>query len=296
VSAVIVNYRSYGELGRCLASLSADVDAGVLEVIVVDNASTPASLAPVVQTYTFAAFLPRADNPGFGAAVNQAARQARGDFLLLVNPDAIVQPGAVGRLMAYLDAQPDTALVGPRVYDIDGHVQGSARSFPGLLTGLFGRTSLLTRLWPANPISRHNLPVDVREDQPRDVDWVAASCLMVRADAFRAVGGFDTRYFMYWEDADLCHELRSRGWRIVYLPSAGVVHQVGGSSRYASARSTVAFHRSAFRYYAKHRHGAARYPLLAIAAAALGVRLIARLLRGYLERDKPFAPDVSAKT
>jgi GT2 family glycosyltransferase len=277
VSVIIVNYRSYPELDACLASLR-DHGGASLEVTVVDNASVADALDAVSRCHPGARLLPRSDNPGFAAAVDEGARQTSGDYLLLLNPDCAVLPDAVGTLARYLDEHPRVAAVGPRVYDPDGQVQRSARGRPGPLTALFGRTSLASRLWPDNPISRRNLPADHRTTLPLEVDWIAGSCLMIRAAAFHAVGGFDERFFLYWEDADLCRRLRETGWLVVHLPSAGVVHQCGRSSRHRPARSIVAFHRSAFRYYAKHARGPARYPLLALAAVGLGARMGIMLL------------------
>jgi hypothetical protein len=278
VSVIVVNYKSYAELDACLASLRPRGDEVLQEILVVDNASTASLLRSLAGSHPGVRFLPQSENLGFAAGTNEGVRHAGGAFFLLVNPDSVVVGEAVATLANYLNSHPDVAIVGPRVYDSDGTVQRSARSFPSPLTALFGRTSLMTRVWPGNPISRRNLPADDRTTEPLEVDWVAGSCLMVRADAFRSVGGFDERFFLYWEDADLCLRLRSVGWRIVHLPSAAVVHQAGRSSRHAAARSIIAFHRSALRYCVKHARGPGRYPLLAVAAVGLGARMVVKLL------------------
>jgi GT2 family glycosyltransferase len=195
-----------------------------------------------------------------------------------LNPDAELRDGALASMVGFLESHADVAVVGPRVLDPDGSIQQSARSFPNMSTALFGRTSFLTRVWPTNPMTRRNLRAGESDAQSYLVDWVAGSCLMVRFDVFRRAGGLDNRFFMYWEDADFCRRVRGMGWKTAYLPTATVVHQCGRSSRQASIRSLVAFHRSALRYYVKHHSGPARYIGAPMAAAALAVRLSIKIL------------------
>lgn len=123
------------------------------------------------------------------------------------------------------------------------------------MTGLFGRTSVLTRWFPDSSAARRNvrtLDSALDDRQPMSVDWLSGACLLLRASAVKGVGGFDERYFLYWEDADLCKRLRADGFSIDYVPSAEVVHVGGQSSRTVKALSIKAFHQSAFLYYATH--------------------------------------------
>jgi len=276
VSVVIVNYKSYEELDACLASLESAGPPG-REVIVVDHNSSALELARVQARYPVTRVFPVERNPGFSAGVNTGARLAAGRHLLILNPDTRVEPGAVEAMVDYLDTHPDTAVVGARVQDPSGTVQRSARRFPTMLTGLAGRTSLFTRMWPDNPLSRRDLLADASTAAPREVDWVAGSCMAVKADAFAQVGGMDEQFFLYWEDADLCKRLKEAGWRTVYLPSAVVVHDVGRSRRHARTLSVRAFHRSAYLYFAKHRAGRFRPISLPVAGALVFGRMVAKL-------------------
>jgi N-acetylglucosaminyl-diphospho-decaprenol L-rhamnosyltransferase len=284
VSVLIVNYKAYDELNACLRSLESDTSSREVETIVVDNASDMDALAPVSMQHPRVRFLPQAGNPGFASGVNEAARHAKGESFLLLNPDAVVSPGAVPAMWRFLAEHPRVAAVGARVYDPDGTVQRSARAFPTLATAFFGRTSALTALWPRNPLSRSQLVADETTQAPVCVDWVAGSCLMVRADAFRSVGGMDEGFFLYWEDADFCYRLRAAGWEVAYLPEASITHQVGGSSRHAQVRSIVAFHRSAYRYYRKHRLGLTRYVALPVAGAGLYARMAIKVIGACARR------------
>jgi len=255
IAAVLVNYNAGAELVLALQSLADDLANREWEAVVVDNASGDGSAS-------FAeAFAPRVrlirnvSNVGFGRAVNQGVASCRAPLLLIMNPDCRVNRGAVATLRAQLDAHDSCAVVGPRILDPDGTVQGSARGDPDMLTGIFGRTGRLREWFPLLPAARRNVVTDdsLGNGAPSVVvDWVSGACMLVRRSAFDTVGGFDERYFMYWEDADLCRRLRARGYHVRYVPGATAVHRVGHSSQSARAVSIRAFHDSAYRYYATH--------------------------------------------
>jgi hypothetical protein len=244
------------------------------EAVVVDNASSDNSAA-IVETFPRATLIRNPANVGFGRAVNQAAAVATAPRLLLVNPDCRLVSGAISTLRSVLDAEPSCAVVGPRIFDPDGTVQGSARGDPDMLTGLFGRTGALRVLLPFLPVARRNVVV---EDAVRTgassvvVDWLSGACMLIRRDAFTTAGGFDERFFLYWEDADLCRRLRNRGFQVRYVPGASAVHQVGRSSQTARRSSIRAFHASAYLYYATHVAPGALNPRRLLARALLGVR------------------------
>ena len=276
VSVLIVNYHAYDELSGCLESLEA-CGARDVEIVVVDHASRAAALKVLAQRFPEVHWRACESNPGFAAGVNRAAEGALGRYLLLLNPDCVVDQDLCGVLSAWLDAHPDVGVVGSLVRDADGTIQASARRFPGLTTGFAGRTSWLTRAWPGNAFSRRNLLTGPEATAPIIVDWVSGACMMVRRSAFTAAGGMDENFFLYWEDADLCARLAALGWRTAYNPSVSVTHLCGRSSR-ASARSVRAFHRSALRYFVKHGGWLARIAA-PLAFAALQTRAAVVLLR-----------------
>jgi GT2 family glycosyltransferase len=215
-----------------------------------------------------------AANVGFGRAVNQALARAGAPFVLIMNPDCRLEPGALTALEAELRREPQCAIAGPRILDPDGSVQGSARGDPDMFTGFFGRSAALRRLMPWLPASRRNV-VDVRVPAGAPslaVDWLSGACLLARREAIVAEGGFDERYFLYWEDADLCRRLRTRGYEVRYVPGATAVHHVGLSSRTARAPSVRAFHDSAYLYYATHVAPGALNPKRLLARALLSLR------------------------
>lgn len=251
VSVLVVHYRAYDELTACLDALSHQT-LPPDEVIVIDQTDAACS-QPVVARGALRVQVVRCpENLGFAAGINRAARDARGEYLLILNPDALADPQLCATLADWLDRHPEVGAVGPLVRDPDGAIQASARRFPTVLTGLGGRSTWLTRAFPSNPLSRRDLLTGEHVRTPTVVDWVSGACAMVRRTAFDAVGGMDERFFLYWEDADFCRRLREAGWTTMYHPATSVVHAGARATRHAAARSIVAFHRSAFRYYWKH--------------------------------------------
>ena len=281
VDLVIVNYRSYEELSRCLASL--ERDRGVFaRVVVVDHESDLAAAAGVSARFPWVDLVERATNEGFATGVNLGVARGRADYLLLLNPDCVADGGAVERLVAFAGGHRDVGVIGPCILNPDGTVQGSARRFPGLSTFVAGRSSWLTRRFPRNPLSRWNLPALAETSGPIDVDWVSGACMLIRREAFQQVRGMDEQFFLYWEDADLCKRLGQAGWRTVYLPTATIEHAGGRSSIHAYRESLAAFHASAFTLFRKH--GGRWWPWLApVVYVALRVRLKVLL---YLNRHK----------
>jgi GT2 family glycosyltransferase len=272
VAAVVVNYNSGSELERALRSIADELTGVRWEGVVVDNASADES-AKAVAAFAPVRLLRNSENVGFGRGVNQGVRATTAPYVLIMNPDCRLVAGAMATLRAELDCHDGCAIVGPRILDPDGSIQGSARGDPDMLTGLFGRTAMLRRHLPFLPVARRNVVVDdvIRSGEPSmPVQWLSGACMLARREAFEAVKGFDDRYFLYWEDADLCRRLRARGYHVRYVPGASAIHRVGHSTRTARIASIRAFHDSAYLYYATH-----------VAPAASSKRLIARaLLRG----------------
>jgi GT2 family glycosyltransferase len=247
-AVLIVNYRAYHALTACLASLAPYLRPAD-EVIVVDYQSDRAALSDAADGRPQVSTLPRSDNLGFAAGVNLAAARTRAPFLLLLNPDTLVDGPLIDTLERFMAADAAVGVVGPRVLNADGSVQRSARRFPGVTTLLGGRSSWLSRHFPNNWFSRRNL---IDASGPTEVDWVSGSCLMTRRDLFESLGGLDESFFMYWEDADYCRRVHEAGRRCVYAPVASVRHTGGVSAAHDRARMVKTFHQSAFRLYWKH--------------------------------------------
>lgn len=246
ISVVLVAYGTPAEVAGALASLRAQRRPPD-EVIVVDNGYADGLALPDLEALREVRVERPLINLGYGTGCNLGARLARGDELLLVNADVLLTQDACSTMSARLSTNAQTAVVGPKIFS-GGRVQESARAFPSLRTGLLGRRSLLTRA-----LSRaQRYPAELRHSHGSGgpVDWVSGACMLVRREAFEAVGGFDEDYWMYWEDADLCRRLRAAGWQVYYEPAAKVHHATGASGM--SERTVRAFHESAARFADRH--------------------------------------------
>ncbi len=212
IAAILVNYNAGGELARALRSIADEMVGRSWEAFVVDNASSDGSGASVADFAPMVQLVQNTANVGFSRGVNQGLAVSTAPLVLIMNPDCRLVAGAVATLRSVLDAHPDCAIVGPRILNPDGSVQGSARGDPDMLTGLFGRTALLGRLVPFLPVAKRNVVAEeaIRSgEQSVVVDWLSGACMLARRTALEQVGGFDERFFLYWEDADLCRRLRA---------------------------------------------------------------------------------------
>ena len=269
VAVLIVNFKAYGHLQRCLKSLDPCLDPGD-EVVVVDNESDPRLLQQALADHPRVTRLPSSKNLGFAAAVNLAARNCRSTYLFLLNPDTELQGPVLRTLESWLEHHPSDGVVGPRVVNADGTVQASARRFPDVTTLLGGRSSSLTRVFPNNWFSERNL-IGRAATEPIRVDWVSGACLMTSRELFERMGGLDESFFLYWEDADYCGRAALAGRVTMYLPAVCVKHEVGVSAVHDRGLAIREFHASAYRLYLKSASPAGRLaaPLVRV---VLGLR------------------------
>ena len=267
---IIVNYRCYEALSGCLSGLEKWEPAKLDTVYVVDNSQVPLP-DDLVRRFPGVVWLANSENVGFARAVNQVLAKATAPYVCLLNPDAVVSGPLWGPLEEWLNKNSRVGIVGPKILDADGSIQGSARAFPSLATVFFGRTSLISRLWPDNPFTRKNILSSQSLREPINVDWVSGACMIVRRSAVEDVGPMDQRFFLYWEDCDWCTRFRSAGWKVAYYPGVGpVIHHVGQAGKNARWLALYHFHRSAVLLYWKYDRTPARIgSLIALAGAIL---------------------------
>jgi N-acetylglucosaminyl-diphospho-decaprenol L-rhamnosyltransferase len=233
------------------------------EVIVVDNGSSDGSVEMVRSEFPQVTLIANPENLGFPTGNNQGITAAQGRYVMLLNPDTKVLGDAFPTLVHYMDAHPDVGLVGPQLLYPDGQVQSSRRRFPTLGT-LFFESTWLAPLAPSSLLDRYYV-LDQLDNAVLDVDWVTGAAMLARREAVQQVGGLDEGFFMYSEELDWCRRIKGAGWRVVYLPTARIVHYVGKSSEQAVAARHINFQRSKIRYARKYHS-----------------RRIAALLRLYL--------------
>jgi N-acetylglucosaminyl-diphospho-decaprenol L-rhamnosyltransferase len=251
VDAVVVSYNSRDTLRACVEPLLA---LPGVAVTVVDNDSPDGSLQTVADLPVRA--IQSGRNAGFGAGCNLGAAEGSAPLVLFVNPDAAIEADALARMIAVLDAEPDVALVGPRLIDEDGALMHSMRRYQRTRS-MWAQALYLHRLAPTAPWANEIEARPSAYEEPAFPEWVSGACMLVRRSAFEAVRGFDDGFFLYCEDQDLCRRIRAAGGRIRFEPSAVVSHRGGHSAPRASLYAVLA--ESRIRVARKHngRVGAA---------------------------------------
>ena len=270
---VIVNYNSKDYLLRCLKSIFHSKETPPANIYIQNN-SPEEKVESVISEFPKAKVTKSRMNLGFAKAVNLALDQGEAPYVVLLNPDTYIFDGFFQKAMDYMEENPDVAIVGPKIVDDDGQIQGSARRFPNPLTGLFGRNTFLSKIFPNNKITCSNILTKMSDGKtPMEVDWVSGACLVARRKAVEEVGYLDERFFMYWEDADWCRRMREKEWKVVYFPKATIAHHVGGSSSTRRIQSRIAFHKSCYKLFTKYNKSYLRF-LNPFVMVALFIRLI----------------------
>ena len=255
LSVVIVNWNVRDLLRRCLRSVLASQRLSGLaaEVIVVDNASSDRSAEMVREEFPWVQLIANEENAGFTRGNNQGIRASRGRYVLLLNPDTEVVEDALPTMVEYMDGHPGVGALGPQLRYPDGSIQSSRRRFPTLATA-FLESTILQQWLPRNRVLDRYYVNDQPDDAIQEVDWVVGACVLLRREAIEQVGLLDEGFFMYSEELDWCRRAKARGWQVVYLPTAQVVHYGAQSSEQVKAFQHIQFQRSKVRYFHKH-HG-----------------------------------------
>lgn len=251
-SAIIVTYNSAATIAECLEALAEEH----CEIVVVDNASQDATVEQVesVRAKIPIEFLRISRNLGFAAGVNHGVRAATGDVLLLLNPDAIAEPGAIAALLQCMQAESASAAGGALLNASGEPDRGFAFRRLPLLGTLLCETLLVNQIWRANPINRRYRCLDADYSKTQPVEQPAGACLAITRDAWSAVGGMDTQFSPVWfEDVDLCKRLIDAGRKIVYCPTAHFRHTGAHSvGKLAFRDKQVFWYANMLRYARKH--------------------------------------------
>lgn len=250
LSILIVNHNTRGDLERCLASLAAHLPAGLeREILVADNASTDGSAEFVRKAHPGVRLL-RLDNRGYSAAVNAAARAARGACLLLLNADIEWRPGAYEALQRTFAESGTAGVAAARQVDASGRPQLTCGPFPALRSELRRR-----KLQAAMDRGDAAAIRSFQQGWGRGgaVDWASGSCLLIRRETFRDAGWWDENFFLFFEDIDWCRAVHDAGWAVHYVPSAEVFHGHGASMAKVSALAEAAYRQSQCYFALKHK-------------------------------------------
>ena len=278
IAVVIVNYNTREHLRACLATVQAEAPG---EVVVVDNASSDHSVDMVRAAYPWVVLHANETNPGSGAAANQAIASCTAKYVLLLNSDILLLPGALQALSTYLDQHPRAAIVGPRLENLDRSLQASCFQFPGTFMWLLDNDYLrpLTR---HIPFCRNRFLRTWPYTHNRLVPWVKGAALAIRRKAFEAVGGFDKSFFMYFEETDLCHRLQAIGWEVHFTPVTTILHVGEASTRQYRTDMIAQFIVSRILFFQRCYSGIRLAGLVFIMISSVQARLLRDTVRFFM--------------
>lgn len=242
VSIVILNYKQRGLVKQCIKGIVVAQPQLAYEIIVVDNASHDGTLEMAKKLFEVSPDIPQpvllilprqiippiltiqtGSNDGFAVGNNAGIKQASGKYVMIMNADIAVVPGAIEQMFLYMESHGDIGILGPKLINPDGTVQSSCRRYPHFLTPFYRRTFFGQLPFARKELDRY-LMADFDHEKTVDVDWFFGACLFVRKSVFEKIGLFDERFFMYFEDLDLCRRTWQAGYRITYLTTVEMVH------------------------------------------------------------------------
>lgn len=253
VSVIIINYNTSDQLLGCLKS----VPAYIKDITVVDNGSTDGSPENAQKSYPGINIIRNETNLGFARAVNQGLQATEGTYKLILNSDVILTAEALPKLTAFLDNHPDTGIVTGQLMDTDGSQQNSFDNIPTLFTEALGK-SIPRRLSPAGYPSKKQTYT-----QPIEVESIIGAAMLVRQKAVDETGLMDEDYFLFLEETDWCLRIRQKGWKVFFVPDAGIYHLQGQSKRKVLVRAKAEYLASLYKFFRKH-HSFLSYALLRI--------------------------------
>ena len=290
LSICVVTYNARDYLEASLKSIYENTRLK-FEVIVVDNGSTDGLAEMVRQDYPEISLIQNEKNAGYTRPMNQALRAAGGRYLLQLNPDTLVLPGALDHLVGFLETELQVGICGPKVLNQDGTLQKPCRRGESRPWAVISYFSGLSSLFPNSKLFGGYLLNYLGEDETHEVAGVSGSCMLIRRKVVDQIGYLDERFFAYQEDADYCFRAKQAGWKIYYVPAAQIVHYGGkGGSRVEPYRSIFEWHRSYWLFYKKNY--ASDYPFVFnwFYYLAIGFKLGYSLLANFLRREKYAGP------
>jgi N-acetylglucosaminyl-diphospho-decaprenol L-rhamnosyltransferase len=274
LAVVTVAHNSDAEIEAFLSSMGvALTTAGLsdVEIVIADNSPDPVGTTRRLALAAGASYLALPHNRGYGAGIQAGMSTLRSDpeYVVVANPDVVVSPDALARLLQATERWPRAGSLGPRILDEQGGTYPSARSLPSLRTGV--GHAVLGQLWPANPWSR-SYKSEREMTHERPAGWLSGAFVVVRREAYEAVGGFDDAFFMYFEDVDLGRKLAAAGWENVYVPDAVVTHIGARSTSQNSVAMELVHHDSAYLYLSRKYRGPVLAPLRLVLRVGLALR------------------------
>lgn len=279
LSIIIVTHNSAGVIGACLRSLYRSDPALVLEVIVVDNASSDGTADLVQHQFANTRVITANGNTGYAAGNNLGFAAARAPWLLMLNPDTEARAGALQAMLTAADRRPQLGMLAPRLVFADGSLQHSTFRFPNIAQAFYG---FFEKLVPLNSVANGRYPAAAYEHE-RMVEHILGAAILVRRTLWQQTGGLDEGFALYFEETDWCRRAQLAGWQLWYTPDAVIMHIGAHATSRQPERSAVLFARSQARFFRK-QYGAGWYLLLKLITVAGLLYWLARSLYAGLRQ------------
>lgn len=264
LSIIIVSWNTKDLLSQCIESIKAQTKRTSFKIIVVDNCSTDGSPEMVEESFPDITLIKNQLNKGFGKANNQGLAKARGKYILFLNSDIVVGENCLDEMFGFMEQNPEVAASSCKLTFPDGTLQHSCRRFPRFKT-FFLMLLGLRYLFPEMKTFREYLMLDWDHADAKEVDQIMGSFMFMRKDVLDQVGSFDERYWMYFEEVDLCLRIKKAGWKIVHIPYVSAVHFLSKSAeQWGEAKRTIEFQTSLLKYFRKNGKLYEYFILLAI--------------------------------
>lgn len=279
VSIILVNFNGEDVLFDCLSSLEKFIPKESCEIILVDNNSQDNSINIIESNFPRIKLIKLPQNIGFGSGNNVGAKEAKGNFLFLLNTDTIITSNFLPHLLGLMAENKDVGIIGTKLVFQDGSFQISVSPEIGIMG------EIKAKKMHQHAKSQNSLNSIERDFKlVRDVDIVVGASFFIRANLFNLLGGFDEKFFMYFEESDLCQRARNSRYRILYTPHESIIHLRGHSVKKVSSRMSLEYRRSQIYYYHKHR------PILEI--VVLKLYLLVKFLYEYIRTSNLYSLEI----
>lgn len=252
ISIIIVNYNAEIFLINCIESIYKNSNNLKIQIIVVDNNSKDNSRITTQGKYPDVIWIQNFINRGFATANNQAIKQSKGKFIMLLNNDTIILNNALNKLLNYIESDSTIGAVGPRILNKDGSLQASCRrGLPNAINSV-GYFTKLYKIFPKSKKLGSYAMSYISDKQSHEVEAVSGAAMLIKSEVIKKIGGLDENYFMHFEDIDLCLRISLEGYKLFYVHDAEIIHFKGQSSKLRSKKVIEDFHNSLLYYYKKN--------------------------------------------
>ncbi len=286
-SVLIVSFNCWDDVDHCLESIRA-TRFPIHEIVVIDNASADGTPEKIKKKYPEVWLIQNKENTGHVCAINQGFGLVNGERILVLDADTVLSDDSLHQLSSFMDGHPDVWMAAPKIFNTDGTVQEGNRRFPRPVNGLFGRQSLLTRLFPNNPFSVRYLARDYADtSRPFRVESIGACCMYFRKRILDDIGEFDEEYFGYFVDTDWCKKIELAGGTIYSVPQSTIVHHDQNSNiRKKDPKRIIGFHTGAYRFYSKYYTLGRLDPRRLAATVLLSMRTLIKLFFNIFKKAR----------